>query len=98
MRHLRVRVLAQVHAGAAQRGVQLGRLLVRGIGAADLLAQVLFQQVEDALAQRLVAVDVLDALEDGGDIVAAAGIDFDFRDGDLAQRDVGVMHDFHGSF
>ena len=87
----------QLHAGTAPRRVELGRwLLARVAAGVGRLQQVLLEQVEDALTQPAVAVDVLDALQHGGDIVAAAGVDLDVLDGDLAEGGLEVMDDSHG--
>lgn len=66
-----------MHAGAAQAGIELSSGALMLVGAVDVLQRMLFGQREDPLAQGRVGVDVLDALEDARDIVAAAGIDLD---------------------
>ena len=89
----------QRHAGAAEGGVDLGRggllLRVGGVGAVE---EVLLEQREDLLAQRDVAVEVLDSLEGGGDVVAAGGVDLDLLDGDFAEGKLVGKDDAHGAF
>ena len=86
----------QLHAGTAQRGIELA---VSGVGGgAGRLQEVLLQQGEEAFADLEVAIDVLDALEDGRDIVATAGVDLDVLDGDLVKGGLVVLDDSHGYF
>ena len=72
------------------RSVTLGGALARG-------EQVLLQQGEDPLPQRMVAPDVLDALQHGRDIVAAAGVELDVFDGGLAEHHRGIENGSQGA-
>ena len=86
-----------MHAGAAQAGIELssGPLLL--VGAVDVLHQMLLGQREDPLAQGRVGVDVLDALEDARDIVAAAGIDLDLLERHLVKPRLLGVDASHGA-
>ena len=89
----------QRQAGAAQAGIELGgRVLLLLVGTVDALQQVVLEQREDPLTQGQVGVEVLDALEDGRDIVAAAGIDFDLLDRHLVEGKLLGVDDSHGAF
>ena len=50
------------------------------------------------LEQLVIAIQVLEASQNGGDVVTAAGVELDVGDGDLAQRHLGVLHASHGMF
>ena len=74
--------LPQVEAGTADRGVDAGRGPLAGVAVLALRQQqVLRAQLEELLAQLVIASEVLDALEDGRNIVAAVGVNVDVGDG-----------------
>ena len=89
----------QVHAGPTEGRIDPGGGgLLLLVGAVHTVEDVLLQEREDPLAQRDVAVEVLDALEGGRDIVAAAGVDLDLLDRSLLEGKLLGIDDAHEAF
>lgn len=55
----------------------------------------LFEAIKDCIAQVHIAIDELDTLQDGRDIVTRAGLELQVLDWDLAEGKLGALNHSH---
>lgn len=72
--------------------------LVARCGGGGVAQHVPSEQGEDLLAQQDVTVQLLESLEDGGDVVATARVEHQFLNRHLVEDELWVVDDPHGVF
>ena len=90
----------KIHSRATHFGIDLPGVLPAPAASSlrcTVLEQVTGEQIENLFEQITIAMNVLNALQHGRDIIAGLGVQFDIIDINLAQEKVRVFGNSHGS-